>query len=180
MRSPLILVANHPSIFDILFFISIFPTCSCIAKKSLRTFSPYSLIVKWAKYITISKESRILEQAQLELKSGRPIIIFPEGTRSSKVNSQKKEPTFKFLRGASNLQILSRARIIPVTITCTPPALAKDHKWYEIPNGVCIAQLKLHPDFTFRELDYSIYRGILSRKMTAELEDFYKTQLSAN
>jgi len=177
-KEPVIYIANHPSVFDVLFFISIFPNCCCIAKKSLKKFSPYFLVINWAKYITESKDFKIIDRAKEELMAGRPIVIFPEGTRSTKKNQEEKSVNFKFHRGAANIHISSKSPIIPVSLISTPPALSKDHKWFEVPKEKCTVSMKFNENFKFSDkCKYSDYRGILSRQITKELEHFYKINL---
>jgi len=171
---PVIFIANHPSIFDILFFISLFPTASCIAKKSLKNHSPYSLVVRWGNYITAKKDSNILDQANKEISAGNSVIIFPEGTRSSKKFHLNGSGKYKFHRGAANLHLLSKTRIIPITIKCSPLALAKDQRWYEVPNKVCEVEMFFHTDFEFKKDHDHQYRTISSRTITQELEEFFE------
>lgn len=163
-----VFVANHPALWDVLFFIAAFPHCSCVVKKYLYDFSPYSFCIRWANYLVTSRDD-VVEKAKQELALGRSIVIFPEGTRSDAVEVSSK---CGFQRGAAAIAIRSGAKLVPVVISCSPPALGKKQAWYDIPDKKCRVRLELHQPVN-TELEEGESQQLAARRITSNLEKFY-------
>lgn len=104
-----IVVANHPSLLDVVFLISLIPNADCIVNSGLSRTIVRGVIHQL--YIPNSMDFEELSKACIDsLKEGNCIIIFPEGTRTLR----SKEPVLK--RGAARLALLSGCGIIPVQI----------------------------------------------------------------
>lgn len=168
----MILVANHPSLLDIVFFLSIFKNCSCMAKKNLLYFSPYSLIIRWAGYVASTGGSEIVEQANIELENKRPFIIFPEGTRKSQNSRQLAHENIKFRRGAAALALRSNAPIVPAIFKYDPPVLGRGRKWYDTPDRICNIEIEFFPAINFEKTKAPQWEQ--RREITRRLEDFFK------
>lgn len=126
-----IIVANHPTLIDVVLLVSLLPRADCIVKKSL-WHNPFTRgPVQAAGYILNDESSQLIEQcvAQLEKKQA-PLIIFPEGTRT--VKNQRLNT---FQRGAANIAVRASANFRPVIIRCVPSTLTKNEKWYEVPKS---------------------------------------------
>lgn len=174
LNQGIILVANHPSLLDIVFFLSIFPTCSCMAKKNLLYFSPYALVIRWASYVAGSGGSEIVEQANLELMNKRPFVIFPEGTRKSQQGQKTGSTDLKFRRGAAALALKSGAAVIPVVFKYNPPVLGKNRNWYDAPDRICDVEIEFFPAIYFEQNHKD--QWIQRREITRKLEDFFKAR----
>jgi len=122
-----IIVANHPTLLDIVLLISIIPNSVCIVKNSLSKNFFIKRIVQRIYLINHENPDIFLQKANEFLSKGLNIIIFPEGTRTD--FSQK---THKLHRGFAHLAIKSHAAILPIKITCSPRILGKNQKWYDI------------------------------------------------
>ncbi len=86
-----IIVANHPSLLDFVYIMSLVPNSTCIVRGGL-THGPLRGVIKQA-YITNTTEfDDILVECKKLTDKGCNVIIFPEGTRSPRVgqNSYKK------------------------------------------------------------------------------------------
>lgn len=122
-----LVVANHPSLIDVVFLVSFIENSICIVKDSLRrnpfTFGP----VRFTGLISNADSNQMVADCVQALAEGTTLIIFPEGTRS--VPGQP----LQFHRGAANIALRSGATITPVTIQCDPPMLLKNEQWYAIP-----------------------------------------------
>lgn len=121
-----LVVANHPSLLDVVILISLLPDCDCIVKGSLRR-SLVSGVIRATGYTDNSNGDLMLARSSRSLAAGFPLIVFPEGTRSI-----PGEPLV-FQRGAANIAIRCNADILPVLITVEPPTLLKGEPWYKIP-----------------------------------------------
>lgn len=126
-----IIVANHPTLVDVVMLISMLPRADCIVKKALWQ-NPFTRgPVQAAGYILNDDSNSLVEQCVQRLQSGQAsLIIFPEGTRT--VKGQRLND---FQRGAANIAIRSGANFRPVIIRCQPSTLSKNEKWYQVPSS---------------------------------------------
>ena len=122
-----LVVANHPTLIDIVFIISMIPNASCIVKpslyKSVFTRGPVSR----AAYVASDEPETLIDDCVNSLGEGASLVIFPEGTRSV-----KGQP-LRFRRGAAHVQNRTGCAVLLVKISSVPPTLAKHEKWYQIP-----------------------------------------------
>lgn len=122
-----LVLANHPTLIDVVVLLSLMPTAGCVVKRALWKNPVLGAAVRAAGYISNSEPETLVGDCTRALAEGRPLIIFPEGTRS-----QPGQP-LRFLRGASYIAIASGAPVVPVLIGCRPSTLTKQDKWYRIP-----------------------------------------------
>ncbi len=125
-RNTLVL-ANHPTLIDVVALISLMPVASCVVKRALWNNPFLCGVVRAADYISNSDSESLIDDCADDLAAGNPLIIFPEGTRT-----QPGKP-LHFLRGAAHIALKSGMPILPVLIQCTPTTLTKQEKWYQIP-----------------------------------------------
>jgi 1-acyl-sn-glycerol-3-phosphate acyltransferase len=122
-----LVIANHPSLLDIVLLIAAIPQADCIVKASAWHNPFFHGVLSAAGYIKNDDPIELVETCVQRLKAGRTLIIFPEGTRS------KRDKLCKFKRGASMIALQSGAPLVPVTIECEPSTLTKSDKWYNVP-----------------------------------------------
>jgi 1-acyl-sn-glycerol-3-phosphate acyltransferase len=120
-----LIVANHPSLIDYVLLTSLMPRCDCIVKKSLWDNFFVRGVIRSADYIPNVNADQMLAACRQRLKAGGRILIFPEGTRST-----LGQP-ISLQRGAANIAVRCKADIRIVRITCEPPILSKQHKWWQ-------------------------------------------------
>ena len=103
-----VVIANHPSILDVVILFSLVPHADCIVKGDLIKNKFISLIVRNL-YIpnNIPFDSQ-MEQAKQSMEEGNNLIIFPEGTRS------KPGEPWEFKKGAARFALYSKNDVIPV------------------------------------------------------------------
>lgn len=168
-----LVVANHPTLLDVVFLISMMPKAQCIVKHELWDSKYLGGVVRAAGYIRNDGDpENLLKQCQKAIEQGHDIVVFPEGTRTVPGKD------LKFQRGFANIAALVPCDIQPVTISCIPPSLAKGQKWYEIPPSKM--------EFRFwveEELDIQNYighqpRSKVVRQITRELEQHYSGKVS--
>ena len=124
-RSGLLLLANHPTLLDVVFLVAFIPNADCIVKGALTRNPAMRGFIKLTGFITNDTGPELIESVQQSIHAGGVLIIFPEGTRTTPGES------LHFRRGAANLALRTHTDITPVTISCTPWGLSKQHKWYD-------------------------------------------------
>ncbi len=126
-REGALIVANHPSLIDVVFIIAFTPHALCVVKKAA-WFNPFMAGVMWATgYIPNDDPQQLIDDCVACLARGNTLVLFPEGTRT--VPGQP----MKLKRGAASIIAKSRKFFTPVSITSRPTTLTKAEKWYEIP-----------------------------------------------
>ncbi|MDO6685299.1 MULTISPECIES: lysophospholipid acyltransferase family protein [unclassified Agarivorans] len=123
-----LVIANHPSLIDVVLLIAHLPETNCIVKQSLWRNPCMSMIISAAGYIKNGAEPEdVLKACQQELDKGASLIIFPEGTRTTPGEALKMQ------RGAANIALRCSVDLLPVTIKVSPTTLTKSEPWYAIP-----------------------------------------------
>jgi len=169
-----LILANHPSLLDVVFLFSITKQADCIVKDSLWKNALTRPPVNTANYVSNASEQLIADCIN-SLESGNSLIIFPEGTRSSPGEA------LKFHRGASNIALLAKKNITPILIHSVPSTLKKDEKWYQIPESPPHFTIKVLDEFSIEEILNS--EGMQSRKgrrLNRGLENYFMEQLEAH
>jgi len=121
------IIANHPSLIDVVVLISCIRDANCVVKESLWQNSFMRGPIRAAGYISNDGSIEMLETAAQVLKEGQTLIIFPEGTRTT----PGQPPNFH--RGAASIALRGAKMITPVRISVTPTTLTKAEPWYSIP-----------------------------------------------
>jgi len=125
---PVLFIANHPSYIDVLVILSQIPYSNCIIKEYLIKNPLSGLMMRSAGYIVNKDGPNLLLEADKSFKSGRSLIIFPEGTRT------KGKEMNKFQRGAARIYIKSKPPIVPILIATKPDFMRKYTPWYRLPD----------------------------------------------
>ncbi|WP_347903480.1 lysophospholipid acyltransferase family protein [Pseudomonas purpurea] len=121
------IVANHPSLIDVVFLIGLVRNANCVVKKSLWE-NPFTRgPVRSTQYISNDGSMEMLDAAATALKEGQTLIIFPEGTRTQ----PGQAPAFH--RGGAAIALRGAKIITPVVIKVSPSTLTKAEPWYRIP-----------------------------------------------
>lgn len=122
-----LIVANHPTLLDIVFLVSLLPSALCVVKKSLWR-NPFLAGLMWATgYIPGDDPAELISACVRSIERKNNLLIFPEATRS--VAGQP----IRLKRAAASIIAESRKNFVPVIVTCHPPSLSKAEKWYDIP-----------------------------------------------
>jgi 1-acyl-sn-glycerol-3-phosphate acyltransferase len=167
---PFIVVANHPTIFDIVVLGSIIPDFNCVVKHKLASSPFLGGCVKAAEFVTNDRPQEIIERSMEGFKRSQPLIIFPEGTRSP------KEGVHAFSRGAAHLALRSNLPIITAVLKCDPPGFTKQVKWYSVPPRAMQYTVEFSKHPTSADTDSTACLSSRARELTAELEQFFRRQ----
>jgi 1-acyl-sn-glycerol-3-phosphate acyltransferase len=174
LRDARLILANHPSLLDVVFLISMVPNACCVVKGKLTR----NFFTRWpimtAGYIMNEEAADVIGAAARAMDDGQTLIIFPEGTRTAPFGN------LQFRRGAANVAIRTGSAITPVLIYCAPPGLTKAQRWYHVP------EKRMHLRFLVREL-YSIDRYIkdprpsrAARNLTDDLKQYFDRELETH
>lgn len=122
-----LIVANHPSLIDVVFILAKFPDAVCVVKAS-HWKNPFTMAaVRAANYIANADPVSLIEESVARLRNDERLILFPEGTRTPPDSA----PTFG--RGAASIALRARADCLPIRLSCTPTTLTKADRWFDIP-----------------------------------------------
>lgn len=122
-----LVVANHPTLIDVVFLLAFIPTASCVVKQGLWRNPLTRWAVTLVEFIPNDKTASMIEGAANALRDGQSLIIFPEGTRT------RPNQPMVFHRGAANVALRAATELTPVYIRCEPTTLTKSEPWYRIP-----------------------------------------------
>jgi 1-acyl-sn-glycerol-3-phosphate acyltransferase len=130
-----VVIANHPTIIDILFMLGSFDRLTTIAKASWYRFPFFHFLLKLTHYVPgtgidgddDALRTPALDRLVAQLERGRPLAMFPEGTRSPPGRLGR------FRRGAFEAAIRANVPLVPLVIRCDPPLLYKGMRMREYP-----------------------------------------------
>ncbi|MDR1462496.1 MAG: 1-acyl-sn-glycerol-3-phosphate acyltransferase, partial [Azoarcus sp.] len=109
-RQGLLVVANHPSLIDVVFLLSLLRRPNCVVKTSLQTNLFTRGPVRSAGFIGNADGPQLIDECVASVRAGDNLVIFPEGTRSlthDGVLSPMK-------RGAANIALRGNIDLTPV------------------------------------------------------------------
>jgi 1-acyl-sn-glycerol-3-phosphate acyltransferase len=167
---PLLVVANHPTIFDLPLLLSLMPQADCIVGKAWAENFFLRRVVTAAGYFRNDDGSSVIRACKRHLDAGRSVVIFPEGTRSPAGGLRT------FHAGAAFVALRTGQDLLPVLLSCQPPSQTKERNWYDVPAGQLQVRVRVgepvHPE-PLRYRDVDLLQA--ARRLTAELrEDFLK------
>ena len=123
-----LIVANHPSLLDIVLIISMTERAQCVVKKGVWNNPFMRGVIKATNYIpNLGDSEHTMRECVAALKAGNNLVIFPEGSRTVPGSPVRLQ------RGFANIAIRAGAPIRLVTVCCDPPMLRKGEKWYKSP-----------------------------------------------
>jgi 1-acyl-sn-glycerol-3-phosphate acyltransferase len=176
LRQPgLLVVANHPTLIDVVALLGEMPSADCVTKlENTRNFFMGGVIAA-AGYIPNTGGQAIVDTCAARLAAGRSLVLFPEGTRSPKGGLGP------FHRGAAYIALASGRPVLPVVATCDPPTLMRGQPWYEVPDRPFAYTLRVGDAIDVRPYQEAIARGEprgrVARRLTAELREHFEKAL---
>lgn len=105
-----VVVSNHPAYLDAAVMISLLPHTSVIAKASLSKKDVMAIVIRELYMPNSMPYDKMLAQAKEDLERGNTIVVFPEGTRSTKYGQHK------YKKGAARIALAAGCPVIPVYI----------------------------------------------------------------
>jgi len=167
-----LVVANHPSLLDVVMLMAAIPKAQCIVKHELWDHRFLGPLVRRAGYIRNDLDPEALVATCREaLDQGNSLIIFPEGTRTT----PGTRPQLR--RGFANLATLTGASIQLVVITCDPPTLIKGEPWWRIPMHKPHFRLVVAEVLDANSYLRYQYRSLAARKLVQFVESYFAEKL---
>ena len=168
-RQGLLVVANHPTLLDIVYLISLIPNADCIVKSDLLKNPAMRGALKLTGYIANDSGDELIDSATRSLAKGGNIVVFPEGTRSL-------DDLNKFKRGVANIALKAGVSISPVVIRCSEHTLRKNQPWYEIPDQPFKISITIEEDISVEQFQ-GLERRIGVRRLSEFLENYFVKKL---
>ena len=168
-----LIVANHPTLIDVVILTSLFPRANCVIKGAVTRNIFMRSVVRAADYISNSQPEELLGSCVAYLKTGGNLMLFPEGTRS------KAGQTMEFKPGAATVAARTNVAVLPVVIRCDPLFLSKEQPWYFVPDrrpAFTIRVLPPWPGATLTEpgAGERVVRHRINEKLKARIEEELK------
>ncbi len=171
-----LVLANHPTLIDVVVMISLMPKADCVVKAALWKSPFLGGVVRAAGYISNDKSPEELVDACADiLRRGGALIIFPEGTRSVPGTS------LQFQRGAARIALGSGKPILPVVLRCDPPTLGKGNRWHDIPHRRFDFSLEVKSQLHVEDLiDPALPSSVAVRRLTETLKNYFAQEASVS
>ncbi|SDG59736.1 1-acyl-sn-glycerol-3-phosphate acyltransferases [Pseudomonas benzenivorans] len=167
-----LVIANHPSLIDVVVLIAFIRDANCVVKQSLWDNPCMRGPIRAAEYISNSGSLDMLEEAADALHRGQTLIVFPEGTRTT----PGQAPAFH--RGAAAIAIRGAHVVTPVVISVTPTTLTKAEPWYRIPSRRFHFSLRVGQDIDPQRFLALGPAPIASRKLNEHLHQHFIKELA--
>lgn len=165
-----LILANHPTLVDIVFLISRIKQANCIVKDSLWRNPFMRGPILNAGYISNGDPEKMIADCVAWLQSGGTMIIFPEGTRSL------PGKPYHFQRGAVTISLQANRIVTPVTLSCYPSTLTKAEHWYQIPERHFHLAMHVGEDIPLAEFSQIQPKSIAVRRFNQYLQDYFTQQ----
>lgn len=174
---PFLLVANHPTLIDVVLTMASLPHVSCVVKAAWYRSFIMGPMLRRTLYVPgpgmpgdedaldgeVPPAVTRMEEA---LRGGTPVVVFPEGTRSAETSLRR------FRRGAIEAAIRAEVPILPLFIGVSPMLLNKERAWHDVPKATALYQFEWLPviETAGRSLD--------SKQLTRELAATYQARFA--
>ena len=168
-----LIVANHPSLVDVVFLMSCIDRADCIVKSSLAR-NPFTRgPVVAAGFLCNDEGAGLVEDCVASVRRGNNLIIFPEGSRTPLPGATP----LPLQRGAANIAVRGEINITPVRIRCHPPMLAKGVPWYRVPSRRGHFVIEVCDDIPVAPFLQARSAAIATRELTAHLTDYFSLEI---
>ena len=175
-RHGLLILANHPTLIDIIFLMAFVKRADCIVKSALWRNPFTHCTVRAAAYIRNDDDgTHLVEDCVAVVGRGSNLIIFPEGTRTT------ADGAIRLKRGAANIAVRALRNVTPVLIRCTPTMLGKGTQWWRLPARPSYFDIEVKDDIDIRPFVHGApNEGIAARRLTEYLQAYFCRECSSD
>jgi 1-acyl-sn-glycerol-3-phosphate acyltransferase len=168
-----IVIANHPSLIDVVVLISIIENADCVVKADLFKNPFLKGVVKNTGYINNEADpDKFMLDCTTSFNDGNNLIVFPEGTRTTPGEAMQ------FKRGAANIALRTKTDVMPILLFVTPTTLSKELAWYQVPKSRFTFKLVVKPKMSIQEYLTTDVVSNSVRELTRDLLKYYNKELS--
>ena len=141
LKTPFILAPNHPGLLDAVILLATYPDIGCILKADILDIPFFGAGARLAAYIRNDKRQQMIRDSIHELKEGRKLLLFPEGTRTT------RSPVNVFKDGPALIAKNAGVPIETVLISYDCGFLGKNWPLFKVPNLPIHVKLQLGKRF---------------------------------
>lgn len=167
-RAGQLVLANHPSLLDVVLIFSQEHRFNCIVKKDLMQNPTMISPIKACGFVPNTESEELLDISHQILQT-QPLLLFPEGTRT------KDDGIVRLHRGAVSIGLRSAKVITPVVIKLKNRALKKGQPWYDIAKQKMIYEIIVGEDIDPQRYLSEKPLPIASRLLNSDLETYFNT-----
>ncbi len=170
---PLLVVANHPTTIDATLMVALLAQIDMVVEVSWAETPVVRRAVARSGYLRNDSGPAVVEDGVERLRSGRRLLIFPEGSRSPVGGLHP------FHRGAAWIALASGCDPVPVVIRCSPPIGLKGKAWYDIPRETPKMSITVGEAIAVGDLvEDGDSRGVAARKVNRDLRQHFLRELN--
>lgn len=174
-RRGLLILANHPSLIDIVLLIAFVEQADCIVKSGLWRNPFTRATIRAADYVRNDFGPGLVEDCIASLRSGGNLIVFPEGTRTP------ADGSVALKRGAANIAVRAGCNVTPVFIRCTPRAVGKGTEFLQALSRSIHYRIEVKEDIDIRPFIARAGSDVLAaRHLTDYLQDYFSGEKSSH
>lgn len=170
--SPHILVSNHPTYIDMIVVLGTFEHLTCVTNGRWWKHWALGRLLRSTLYLPgpgsgLPESEDMLESMVAHLRSGHPLLVFPEGQRSKPTGLRR------FRRGAFEAAVRADVPIVPLFLRIDQPYLTKNVSIWRAPQRP--------PTYTFEWLDVVRPADFDhdAKRIARHLEEAYKARFAA-
>lgn len=168
-----LIIANHPSLLDVVMIMAATPNVQCVVKGGLWRNPFFRFTVEGAGYLRNDlPPEQLMEACVATLKAGYNLILFPEGTRTVRGTPMRLH------RGFANIALEAGADLQLITMTCEPPMLHKGNPWWRAPVTRTTFMMEVGERLDIKRFFGYRYRSLSARKLVEFIENYYSEKLS--
>ncbi|MGE5517517.1 MAG: lysophospholipid acyltransferase family protein [Bacteroidota bacterium] len=167
-----LIIANHPSLLDVVMIMAAVPNVQCVVKGGLWRNPFFRFTVEGAGYLRNDlPPDELMEACVATLKAGDNLILFPEGTRTV------RGAPMRLHRGFANIALAAAADLQMITMTCEPPMLHKGNPWWRAPVTRTTFMMEVGERLDIKRFLGYRYRSVSARKLVDFVENYYSEKL---
>lgn len=168
-------VANHPSLIDVVFLMAAGGGMTCVAKDALFHHPVLGLAVRALGFVRNDSTLQMIDDCVGALRAGERVLAFPEGSRTI----AGSQPVLQ--RGAAAIAVRAGCPVVPVVIRVSQPTLAKGMRWYDVPPRRPHFSVIVHPAIETRALvEAHATPMVAARRLNQRLQRLYSEASSGS
>lgn len=171
-RPGALVVANHPSLIDVVLLMGAGGGMTCVAKTGLFHNRVLGLAVRALGFVDNSHPLPMVEACVEAIRSGGRVLAFPEGSRTVPGHA----PVLH--RGAAVVAVRAACPVVPVTIRVSEPTLYKGAAWFDVPRRRPHFSVVVHPPMDAGRFGAEhVNQAVATRRLNEWLQQFFTQEM---